>query len=54
MIALDYIHSVKNLADPFTKGLSPVVIKCIDGDRDENHMSYHGSNPTYVIGDLVK
>ena len=27
IIALDYIQSAKNLADPFTKGLSQVVIE---------------------------
>src|SRR3954471_9266919 len=55
VIALDYIQSAKNLEDPFSKGLSRVVIeKCIEGDRDETHMSCHGSNPTYVIGDPVK
>jgi hypothetical protein len=27
VIALDYIQSAKNLADPFTKGLSRVVIE---------------------------
>ena len=26
VIALDYVHTAKNLADPFTKGLSCVVI----------------------------
>ena len=26
VIALDYVHTAKNLADPFTKGLSRVVI----------------------------
>ena len=28
VIALDYIQTAKNLADPFTKGLSRVVIDC--------------------------
>ena len=26
VIALEYVHTAKNLADPFTKGLSCVVI----------------------------
>ena len=26
VIALDYVHTAKNLADPFTKGLSRIVI----------------------------
>ena len=55
VIALDYIQTSKNLADPFTKGLSRNMIdKCIEGDGYETHMSCHGSNPTYVIGDPVK
>ena len=38
VIALDYIQSAKNLADPFTKGLSRVVI--------ENASSEMGMRPT--------
>ena len=38
VIAVDYIQSAKNLADPFTKGLSRVVI--------ENASSEIGMKPT--------
>ena len=47
MTALDYIETAKNLADPFTKGLSRIVIE--NASREMGH----GGNPTYVIGDPV-
>ena len=38
VIVLDYIQTSKNLADPFTKGLSRNMIdKCIEGDGYETH-----------------
>ena len=43
VISVTYISTEKNLADPFTKGLS----------RYETRVSCHSSNPTYVIGDFV-
>ena len=56
VIALDYIHTSRNLADPFTKGLSRNVIeKCIEGDGYETHTMSLPTvvNPLYVIGDPV-
>jgi hypothetical protein len=34
VIALDYIHTFKNLADPFTKGLSRNVIDIASKEMD--------------------
>jgi hypothetical protein len=55
VIALDYIQTSKNLADPFTKGLSRNVI-----DNASREMGLrptlrvvHSGNPLYVIGDPV-
>ena len=53
MIALDYIQMAKNLVDPFTKGLSRIVIENASRDGYETHVSCHGGNPTSVIGDPV-
>jgi hypothetical protein len=44
VITLDYIHIEKNLADPFTKGLSRNMI-------DVASKLFHSGNPTYVIRD---
>jgi hypothetical protein len=48
VIALDYVHTSKNLADQFTKGLSPSVI-----DSAPSEIVYHSGNLFYVIGDPV-
>ena len=54
VIAVDYIQIAKNLADPFTKGLSRTVI-----DNASKEMGLRpvwvnlSGNPTYVIGDPV-
>ena len=55
VIALGYVQTSKNLADPFTKGLSRNVIdKCIKGDGYETHnMSCSRCNQFFVIGDPV-
>ena len=55
VIALDYIQTSKNLADPFTKGLSRNVI---DNASREMGMrptiwGVHSGNLVYVIGDPV-
>ena len=55
VIALDYIQTSKNLADPFTKGLSRNVI---DNASKEMGMRptiwvVHSGNLVYVIGDPV-
>ena len=47
VISVTYISTEKNLADPFTKGLSRNVIEGASREMG------HSSNPTYVIGDLV-
>jgi hypothetical protein len=44
VITLDYIHIEKNLANPFTKGLSRNMI-------DVASKLFHSGNPTYVIRD---
>jgi hypothetical protein len=56
VIALDYVHTSKNLADQFTKGLSRNVIDGgIEGDGLETHLrSFHSGNLSYVIRDPVK
>jgi hypothetical protein len=38
VIALDYIHTTKNLADQFTKGLSHNVRRCVEGVGLETHL----------------
>ena len=55
VIALDYVHTSKNLADQFTKGLSRKCDRwCIEGDGLETHLkSIHSGNLSYVIGDPV-
>ena len=53
VIALDYIQTSKNLADPFTKGLSRNVIDNASkemGMRPTNWV-VHSGNLVYVIGD---
>ena len=56
VITLDYLHTYKNLADQFTKGLSRKCDRwCIEGDGLETHLkSIHSGNLSYVIGDPVK
>jgi hypothetical protein len=56
VIALDYVHTSKNLADQFTKGLSRNVI---EGTLRElglrPHLkSFQSGNLSYMIGDPVK
>ena len=51
VIALDYIQTAKNLANE--RAITDCDRKCIEGDGYETHVSCHGGNPTYVIGDPV-
>ena len=53
VISVTYIQIDKNLADPFTEGLSRNVIKSASRDGFETPYSCHSSNPTNVIGDPV-
>jgi len=53
VIALEYVQTA-NLADPFyERAITDCDRKCIEGDGYETHISCHGGNPTYVIGDPV-
>ena len=48
---LGYIQTAKNLEDPFTKVYQLREIYFIELGGFETDVSYHGGNPTYVIGD---
>jgi hypothetical protein len=52
VIILDYIHTEKNLADLFTKGLSHNMIET--ASKEMGLRPFHSGNLTYVIGDSVK
>ena len=56
VIALDYIQTSKNLADPFTKGLSRNVIDNASMEMGLRPTAWvvHSGNPLYVIGDPMK
>ena len=55
VIALDYVQTVKNLADPFTKGLSRNVIDEASREMGLRPLeSCLSGNSFYVIGDPVK
>ena len=56
VIMLDYIQTWKNLADPFTKGLSCNVIDnaSMEMGLRPTALVVHSGNPLYVIGDPVK
>ena len=55
VIALDYIQTSKNLAYPFTKGLSRNVIDNASKEMDMRPTIWvvHSGNLVYVIGDPV-
>jgi hypothetical protein len=55
VIALDYVHTSKNLADQFTKDLSYNVIDCASNEMAwDPHEVYHSVNLSYMTRDLVK
>ena len=55
VIALDYIQTSKNLADPFTKGLSRNVIDNASREMGMRPTIWvvHNGNLFFVIGDPV-
>jgi hypothetical protein len=54
VLTVSYIQTNKNLADPFTKGLSRNVIETASREMGMRPMLvYSSSNPTFLIGDPV-
>ena len=54
VIIVAYVEIDKNLADPFTKGLSRNVIEIASKEMDMRPMwVYSSSNPTFFIGDPI-